>query len=67
MDDFHAELVKYGSDDISEGIAEIRNETAETGIPTMYVKGGILMPLQKPGKKRRTTRQFKTYNTFINA
>ena len=51
MDNFHAELVKYGPDEISEGIAEILNETAETGIPPTEVKGGILIPLQKPGKK----------------
>ena len=51
MDNLQAEMIKYGPDGICTGIAEIFNETAETGKPPDEIQGGILIPLPKPGKK----------------
>ena len=51
IDDFKAEMIKYGPMELCQGIAEIFNEIAETGIYPSEVKEGVMIPLQKPGKK----------------
>ena len=51
IDNLNSELIKYGPDIICEQIAEIFNETAETGEYPSEIKEGILIPLPKPGKK----------------
>jgi len=51
IDELNSELIKYGPEIICEGIAEIYNIMAETGEFPTEVKEGILIPLQKPGKK----------------
>ena len=47
----YGELLKYGPDAISSEIAEIFNEISESGQYPSEIKEGILIPLQKPGKK----------------
>ena len=51
IDEFKAEMIKNGPMELCQGIAEIFNETAETGIYSSKVKEGVLILLQKPGKK----------------
>ena len=43
--------MKNGPDIVYEGIAEILNESAETGQHPTKMKEGVLIPIQKPGKK----------------
>ena len=47
----YGELLKHGPDAISSEIAEIFNEISESGQYPSEIKEGILIPLQKPGKK----------------
>ena len=55
IDDLSAEFIKYAPTSIHHQIAEIYNDTAETGdIPDELVQG-LLTPLPKPGKKRGPT------------
>ncbi len=49
-DNIKAELLKYSSRDIHEGIAATLNNMARTGEYPIEVKTGILVPLPKPGK-----------------
>jgi len=58
-----AEMTKYGPMEVCQGIAEIFNEIAETGVYPSEVKEGVLIPLQKPGKGR-TTRKPTTNHPF---
>ena len=51
-DQLKAEMLKYGPTELYQGIAEIFNDMAETGIFPQQIKKGILIPLQKPGKKQ---------------
>ena len=51
IDNVYGELLKYGPDTISNEIAKIFNEISESGQYPNEIKGGILVPLQKPGKK----------------
>ena len=52
IDNLKAEQLKRGPHVLSEKIANILNNSAETGaIPTELIQG-ILIPLQKPGKKQ---------------
>ncbi len=44
--------MKYGPDEINDGIAELLNEVARTGKYPKEIKEGILIPLPKPGKKK---------------
>ncbi len=52
IDEIVAEQLKYGPDEINDGIAELLNEVARTGKYPKEVKEGILIPLPKPGKKK---------------
>ena len=52
IDKIRAEQIKYGPDKINNIIADILNETAESGNGPRELKSGILRPLQKPLKKR---------------
>ena len=45
IDEFKAEMITYGPMELCQGIAEIFNETAETGIYPSEVKEGVLIPL----------------------
>ena len=50
-DQINVELIKYGPQELCEGIADILNKTASTGKYPDEIKRGILIPLPKPGKK----------------
>ena len=52
MDDLKAEYLKSGSDMTYELIADMLNHIAETGDIPQEMNTGVLIPLQKPGKKR---------------
>ena len=52
IDRMHAEHVKYANDVTHDVIAQILNETAETGNYPEEIKIGILTPLPKPGKAK---------------
>ena len=52
IDNIHAEHIKYAPDVIHKEIAEIFNEAAKTGKFPTELKQGILIPLQKPGKRK---------------
>ena len=51
IDQVYGEMLKYGPEIIFTEIAEIFNLISETGIYPTEIKEGILIPLQKPGKK----------------
>ena len=53
IDKIYAELLKHAHapDEISEVIAVIFNQAAETGEYPSEIREGILIPLQKPGEK----------------
>ena len=52
IDDIHAEHLKNGPSIVLSKIAEILNLIAETGEYPKEIKTGILVPLQKPGKRK---------------
>lgn len=52
IDDIHAELIKFAPTEVHHQIAEIYNEIAKTGQVPEEITDGILVPLQKPGKKK---------------
>ena len=52
VDDITAEHLKHGPDIVYDKIAQLLNHTAETGDFPMELNSGILIPLQKPGKKK---------------
>ena len=52
IDNLHAEFIKYAPDEIYQNIAEIYNDTAETGKNPEELKIGLLSPVQKPNKSR---------------
>ncbi len=52
IDDVVAEQLKYGPQEINQGIADLLNSIAKTGKHPKEVKEGILIPLPKPGKKK---------------
>ena len=52
IDELQPEFLKYAPDCIIEDIADILNETAETGQYPSELRTGILRPLPKPGKKQ---------------
>ena len=47
-----AEHLKYAPDLLYEEIAELLNNVVETGDFPKELKIGLLVPLQKPGKKK---------------
>jgi hypothetical protein len=51
IDEIQGELIKYAPEEIFEEIAEIFNDIAVTGNYPQEIKEGVLVPLQKPGKK----------------
>ena len=53
IDDMAAEYIKYGDDELCQQIAELLNETAETGNYPKELRIGILTPLPKSGKKSK--------------
>ena len=55
IDDITAEHLKNGPDIVYDKIAELLNHTAATGDFPMELNCGILIPLQKPGKKKGPT------------
>ena len=52
IDNLNSELIKYGPTEIYQDIAELINTIARTGEYPSEIKEGILIPLQKPGKKK---------------
>ena len=52
VDNISAEQLKYGPDIVNSYISDILNEVAETGEYPKELDTGILIPLQKPGKKK---------------
>ena len=52
IDNIHAEHIKYAPSSVHQEIANILNETAETGNYPLELKTGILTPLPKPNKKK---------------
>ena len=54
-DDLSAEYLKHGPDIVHHRIAELLNHIAETGDFPNEIKHGVLIPLQKPGKKKGPT------------
>jgi hypothetical protein len=52
IDNLNAELLKYGPEEMFEEISEIFNTIAETGETPDELTNGILIPIQKPGKKQ---------------
>ena len=52
IDQLRTEQLKYGPQIIMIIIAEILNKSAETGEKPNEISTGILLPLQKPGKKK---------------
>ena len=55
IDEIRAEYLKKGPDITYEKIAELLNHVAATGDFPEEINTGILVPLQKPGKKRGPT------------
>ena len=51
IDQVYEEMLKYGPEMIFVEIVEIFNLISETGYYPTAIKEGILIPLQKPGKK----------------
>ncbi len=52
VDDIVAEQLKYGPEEINEGIAQLLNDISKTGNHPKELSEGILIPLSKPGKKK---------------
>ena len=52
IDDITAEQLKYGPKELNQGIADILNSTAKTGIHPKELKDGVLIPIPKPNKKK---------------
>ena len=52
IDNLQSELIKHGPTEITDGIVNILNKIAETGIYPKELNEGILIPLPKPGKKQ---------------
>ena len=52
IDQLRTEQLKYGPQIIMSIIAEILNKSTETGEKPNEISTGILLPLQKPGKKK---------------
>ncbi len=52
VDDIVAEQLKYGPEEINEGIADLLNNISRTGNHPKELSEGILIPLPKPGKKK---------------
>ena len=52
IDEIRAEYLKHLPDIVYERIADLPNHIAETGETPSVLKTGLLVPLQKPGKKR---------------
>ena len=50
--DLRTEQMKYGPQIVTSMIAEILNKSAETGDKPTQISNGILLTLQKPGKKQ---------------
>ena len=48
--------------EVFEHIAEIYNETATTGEIPQALVHGLLVPIQKPGKKEGPTRKSQTHH-----
>ena len=59
IDDIHAEHLKNGPSIVLSKIAEILNLIAETGEYPKEIKTGILVPLQKPGKRKGPPANFR--------
>ena len=55
VDNLQAEFIKYAPPSIHQHIADIYNDTAETGDAPEQLTQGLLTPLPKPGKKRGPT------------
>ncbi|KAK4308135.1 hypothetical protein Pmani_020165 [Petrolisthes manimaculis] len=51
-DGIRAEQLKYGGDTIASEVAKLLNDISKTGDYPVEIKEGILIPLQKPGKKK---------------
>ena len=51
IDEISSEQIKYGPRELHEEITSILNQIAETGNTLKEIKTGVLIPLQKPGKK----------------
>ena len=52
IDQLKTEQLKYGPQIVPSIIAEILNESTETGSKPREISNGILLPLQKAGKKQ---------------
>ena len=52
IDEIRAEYLKHLPDIVYERIADLPNHIAETGETPSVLKTGLLVPHQKPGKKR---------------
>ena len=52
IDEIRAEYLKHSPDIVYEKIADLLNHIAETGETQSELKTELLVPLQKPGKKR---------------
>ena len=50
-DGVHAELIKYGTNELYQQIANLLHKTCETGEYPQEIRRGILTPLAKPPKK----------------
>ena len=66
IDEITAEHLKNGPDLVYEKIATLLNHTAATGDFPKELNCGVLIPLQKPGKKTGTTSEPSTYDTIVN-
>ena len=64
-DNVELELIKYAPIELHKEIATIFNKVAETGEPVIELVLGLLRPLQKPGKSKRSTRKPSTNNLTI--
>ena len=58
-DKIHAEYIKYGPRELHSNIANLFNQIAQTGIFPTDLQEGILIPLQKPGKKKGPTENLR--------
>ena len=52
VDEIYAEQIKYGPSIINKHIADLLNDIAKSGEYPSELKHGILVPLQKPNKKK---------------
>ena len=52
IDQVYGEMLKYGPEIMFVEIAETFNLISESGVYPTEIKEGILIPLQKPGKKQ---------------